>query len=403
MCRREVTWWSPRPRTISTGRRGGIRLSVRSTMPRRVKRSPWTCGCSATPQFRGPSWTPRASLWQALACTLVTWNGDYRNEYRWVTTDAQGHFALRTGHVAEGLSLDVAHGDYGYARVSLREPLGEGGRSPDLHIVLPGVARVRGVVSGRAGKGIAGVRCEPLWAYTFGVTTDAQGRFDLGLLSVPLDSRSSLLSLTPPRPVYALLMSGDQGATWAPATQTDPDHQVFYEPSRQTVTQQPGKTVDLAIRLKETELLTIRGQIVDLAGKPVPHASAYLYAGTPSAGSVDWAIPWISGGSMMLITDKPLGGSTVDAQGRFRAFVVRSDGAATQMGTRYAIGVVSDGKARKLVPDVIVPPDKHEVDVKIQIDPTVALDRHGTRSTSTGAMNLPGPVDAASRPAAPAP
>ena len=99
-------------------------------------------------------------------------------------TDPEGHFELKTGHINEALTIEAAHGQYGQGRLTV-PPLGEGGKTADLRIVLTGVVRVRGVVTDREGKPLAHIVCVADWKDGLGDVTDEQGRFDswIGSLS----------------------------------------------------------------------------------------------------------------------------------------------------------------------------------------------------------------------------
>ena len=107
---------------------------------------------------------------------------------------------------------------------------------------------------------------------------------------------------------------------------------IYYEPSRIAFTAKSGETVDLACQLKETELLTLRGRIVDMAGKPLTGASAVAFAGN-TYGWVDRVIITLNNSTMRAFYGRELGGCVVDIEGRFQLFVLRYEGDPVAAGT----------------------------------------------------------------------
>lgn len=313
----------------------------------------------------------------------ATWEGDYRDQVRTTRSDAQGRFEIATGHVDESLTLAAFHGYSGLAHVQV-QPLKIGERRNDLRITLPGTVRVKGVITDAAGRQVPRVRCSAEWVST-DVTDlcDDQGRFDLGRVPLrpqPAQGKEAAIRLWTPRPAqddgYVLFPDGHQSV---PLPAGDVTKMMFYEHTRFTFAAEPGQTVELKVTLKQSDLLTIRGRIVDAAGKGLAEASAHVFAG---AADQNWSVlvaPGMQlGGSEKGTRSRLLGGARCDAEGRFRVFVVRADGEDRPEGTLISVGLVAEGKALRLLADVIVPKDNRELDLK---DLTSSSPAAGTQPT----------------------
>lgn len=298
----------------------------------------------------------------ALVCARMDWVGDYRQEYRWVATDAQGKFAFKTAHMEESLEVQVAHGRHGLARTTIN-PLTEGAAVSGLQFSLPGTQRVRATVTTPDGKPIRNVACS---AGGSSDLTDDRGRVDLGLVSLASHEQRYALSLVPPRPYSAHTSSQDpQTGSFIPVKNPDPPTAYFIANVHEFAAE-PDQRVDLRVELKPAELLTIRGRLMDVVGRPLRNSSVHVFAGTPDDQWVIYAVPtYLQTGRLTFSRAVELGGTVVGPDGRFSVQVLRHEGEPAEKGTRYAVGVVQAGGASKLVKDVIVPADEREVDLRI--------------------------------------
>jgi protocatechuate 3,4-dioxygenase beta subunit len=300
----------------------------------------------------------------AIVGMPCTWNGDYRNQVRYVRTDAKGNFEILTGHVEEEeLRVSAFSARFGGADLAVGS-LVIGEVREGLTLTLPGAVRVRGQVVDQA-RPIAQVLCVTAPLEVSGASS-ADGRFDLGRITRHEGARPPAeLMLRAPRPSSVRWISSSYGSLIVP------DAAAYYQDATLPLKAEPGEELDLKGVLKPTDLLVIEGRVVDAGGEPVPKAKLYLFAG--NAGDKTWAdraIPQLRGEGFMspAATDKMLADEISDGDGRFRLRTVRCDGEQTTAGTRYSIGVVLDNRGVKLIKDITLADDVKLRDVKIEVE-----------------------------------
>lgn len=298
------------------------------------------------------------------------WWGDYRNQNRYVRTNNRGEFEIVTGHVDSDTVYLAAFSARGGLRTQELANLNEGEERNDVKVTLPGAVRVRGIVTDDAGKPVRDVVCAG-GMYGVNATTDADGKFDLGWLTLPVDEKAKMeLAVRSPRPAFV------NGIFSADAGKVDPKAQVYFEDKTVPLQEDKtfatsalhGKELDLKIALKPTDLLTIDGGVTDAKGEPAKDVRLYLFAGNAKDETWKEQVLPSNHNRFIAITDKLITNATTDAKGRFTLRAVRFDGEATATGTRYSIGIVADNKAVKLVKDVVLPADGKQREVLIKLD-----------------------------------
>jgi len=303
----------------------------------------------------------------ALVVIRSTWLGDYRDQNRYVRTDGHGRFAIATGHTGERLPLVAYSGRHGLGRVQL-PPLEPGQVHDGVLLTLPGAARVRGIVTGPAGRPIKGVVCTIGHVYSISATTGAGGRFDLGRVPCAPGARPKPPAVfhAPRPPTYSF----DSVSRPVRSLETAPR---FFHHRRLGVDLRPDRDLDLIVRLEPAQLLCLHGTVVDRGGRPIPGAKVLLLTG--DANEANWrhtVSPVGMGGSLdMRRRATTLGATKTDDKGRWRFLTVRENGEAMPMGdrhtdwTRYCIGVATAAGNHMLVRNIVVPPGQTRLERKI--------------------------------------
>jgi protocatechuate 3,4-dioxygenase beta subunit len=304
----------------------------------------------------------------AIVGTLVTWNGDYRNQGRWVKTDASGRFEIQTGHVSESLTVEAFSSEHGGSQMQVESPAA-GKSKRDLKFTLPGAQRVRGVVVDEQGRGIPDVLCEIDGPGRTIVFSDAQGKFDFGQMSLRAQGVLPLPAVTfqPPRPSRGFLRiaMSDQMLDGR-----NLDAMQFYREQETVIPPAAAGNAEMKVVLGRTQLLHIRGQFVDHDGHAVANAVVYLFAGNAGDQWHELVMPKMGRDDAILMgdQDKWLAGIRSDNNGQFDIPIVRADGEATDKGTKFSIGIGVGGKPRQLVKDLLIPSDAGALDLKINVD-----------------------------------
>jgi hypothetical protein len=295
-----------------------------------------------------------------------TWDGDYRDQNRYVLTDADGRFDIATGHAAAGdadRNDDAVHvaafsSRHGRADVEVR-PLAAGEVRDGVTLTLRGAARVRGTVASPAGKPVAGVQCVAGEANVTAYTDD-RGRFDLGWL--PLIKRKEdgrpALEFRAPRPPAGAMAPGAAIIVADPvAGHPQREADAWYQDATKPFDAAAGAEVDLNIALEPTDLLTFEGRVATPDGRPAAGARVFLFAGNAGADTwLDAAMPNVMSSTVVIIHDRLLTQGAADEQGNWRLRAVRADGEAAASGeTRYSVGVVLPPRDGVLVRDVRLP------------------------------------------------
>jgi hypothetical protein len=177
-----------------------------------------------------------------------------------------------------------------------------------------------------------------------------------------LPENSKALSLRAPRPAAVFAIVSNY------SSKVVPDAPTYYRDATSSFDAKPNAELDLKITLEPTDLLILKGRVIDAEGRPVKGAKLFLFSGNASDTWTDQAIPNFRGGSIKISEDRMLVSATTDADGKYQLKTVRFDGEVTKAGTRYSIGVVIGDEGKKLVPDIVLSPNKRERNVEIQLD-----------------------------------
>ena len=318
----------------------------------------------------------------ALVSILSTWEGDYRDQYRALPTDADGKFQIYTGHVGESLRLEAFSPRLGLAGLQL-EPIAQGQQRKAITLTLPGAMRFKGEIVDADGKPIPNVGATAQWGYEVSDLTNDRGRFDLGWVSLRPDMKDHPLKLQPPRPQRGYIIGGDP-TSGVPI----PLDGSFFATATQVIAPKPSELIDIRVALEQTELLTITGHVVGADGNAVELASIALFAGNAKPDT------WINatgasdmgGGRLNVISDRRVASAQTGPDGSFKIQVVREDGAKTPPGTLFSVGAAKQvqrpnetgtrgrvaGTVRimfgKLLTDLVFPDGQRQLDVTLKLE-----------------------------------
>lgn len=190
----------------------------------------------------------------ALVCIRSHYHSD-RSRHALVYTDKEGRFELYSGFYEYNYgSLEAYHPMVGTGWQHL-DRLSPGQVTEDITLQAYGSARVSGRVTDGDGKPLAGIRC--LFAHRISImdTTDADGRYDLGM--VPLWSNDPEqpdlypICFLPPRPKATFV--GEPPAEPGP----------FYVEQGHWLKLLPDDVAEQDARLQETRRLVLMGAVGD--------------------------------------------------------------------------------------------------------------------------------------------
>jgi protocatechuate 3,4-dioxygenase beta subunit len=318
----------------------------------------------------------------ALVCIQSVLMGDYRSEYRYVAADERGRFTINTAHVSfsDGkLWLAAYSSEQGIGMTEVG-PLISGQVAEDVVVKLGSAARVRGTLADPQGRPIKDFACVVDYGYPIYETTDEHGQFDFGLVPLHFGARPPpSVTFMPPRP-YRLL--GLLGGVPEAAQKPDETEPQYYQYKRVKLEPKPGNDVNLAVTLESAQLLELTGTILDSQQRPVSGAKVYLFTGDATDATWLTAVPsFRDTGSRgeYFISATLLNSAVADEHGHFKFLAVREKGEGMPMGgpntdwKKYCVGVRSaDSKRGKLVREVVVPEDKNQLDLTINL-PDLAL------------------------------
>jgi protocatechuate 3,4-dioxygenase beta subunit len=314
----------------------------------------------------------------AIVGMPCTWDGDYRDQNRYVLTDPEGRFDIATGHAAGGadrndepVHVAAFSSRHGLADVEIR-PLTAGEVRDGVTLTLSGAARVRGAVKSPGGKPVAGVQCVAAEANVTTFTDDG-GRFDLGW--IPLIKRAEdgrpTLQFRAPRPPAGPIAAGAALIVADPvAGHPQRESDAWYQDATRPLDATAGAEVDLNVALEPTELLMFEGRVATRDGRPAAGARVFLFAG--NAGADTWlgaVMPNVGSSRVVTVNERLLTQGAADEQGNWRLRAVRADGEATAAGgTRFSVGVVLPPRDGQLVRNVRLPAGASGRELDILVD-----------------------------------
>ena len=183
-------------------------------------------------------------------------------------TDEQGRFS-ESVPARSKRALQAFSPKYGYGVTQLPE-----GKYSELdssvEIRLNGMARIRGVLQGPLGEPVADVRL-------LDTTSGDSGRFDAGLLPVPLSPEGFKIDLYLPRPDPGFSYWLDE----AERKKNDGKRSYYYA-TPTFVTASYGDDIHLDVTLVKAPLRELHGTLVSPDGTPEPGISVFVYAGMPT-------------------------------------------------------------------------------------------------------------------------
>ncbi len=317
----------------------------------------------------------QADLPGALVAMPSAQTAAYREDSRFVATDAKGDFMIATGYFDTSLSLEAYLPWHGLGRV-MAGPLASGEVSKPYTIKLPGATRISGIVTDPKGRPIEDVVCLVQWVYPISGATGADGRFDLGRVSLPSGRRTSPITYRAPRP--------GRGDAWGTTYSFDSKYYEvtsrakapqFYDHRQLMPVLSQGRGAAIKVVLQPTRLLEITGRVVDAKDAPVADARVVLFTGDATLKAwrrrIDsWKRSTLDIGPGVT----SIGGAQTDKEGRWRFWTVRENGVATPIGgrrtdwTRFCVGVrIMKTNQLHLVRDIVVPKDNPRRELTITL------------------------------------
>jgi hypothetical protein len=304
--------------------------------------------------------------------------GDYRKEFRFVRADWEGNYVIATGQTAR-VTLAAFSPKEGLNEVQVTPVPGQVQRLPAVR--LPGAVHVKGVVTDRAGKGLADVQCQANTATLSIVASGRDGLFDLGQVS---RGGISQLTFTPPEvwtesPVYPLAT----GVSMAPRDET-----TYYLPATKGLSEEkPEASVEEHVVLEKGDLIEFTGVVMQSDGTPAANVDVDLL--TSNAKPETWLnfvhpAPRIRGG--IVETGKiedyvmRLGRAKTDAQGRWTIRQVVEQGRLSTIHfmpgvplglDSVCLGIYLDGTKNGLVRAIGVPKAAGKVEIPFQFGKAV--------------------------------
>jgi len=292
-------------------------------------------------------------------------------------TDAQGAFELLTAGPYGKRSI-YAFSPSGGAGKSVVESVREGGTREVEPIQLSGTARINGKVLESSGEGLKGIvvtlsgRLEP---YDI---TDADGRFDLGLVPLPEAAGKDkyFVRFVAPRPHDGGLNVSPRDGVRFPAKIPEPGTKFFHH---KAVAAEPahGEVVTLDVVLDRAELITFTGRVMDHSGDALPKANVILFAG--NASNDTWRIELHfeerMTGEVTNLSDNPLCRTITDEDGRWTMCVVRETAEGLKPislgrvadASRLSLGVEGPDGESMLIHDIVLDNDETEKQIDVTL------------------------------------
>ena len=298
--------WDRVEAPVEPGGRGFLSLEM--------KRAATIAGRVLTPEGKSAA--------NALVGTRAFWDTTTdADQYRLVRADGEGRFFMTTGRLGEDEPV-IAVSPEGIGRLRPGK-LAEGETVEDAVITLAGATRVRGLVRDKAGAPLPSVWVEGV----SNASTDAAGRFDLGLVPRRERDVENTVVFRPPRPDRGGINSWRDDGSREPA-KLPAEGERFFHPRSVAPGPAPGAQTGLDVVLDPAALLTFSGRVLDDAGKPVPRAHVILLSGNADAASLRHALhpedAMLNSGGIDLSSRSPALCRTVaDGNGRWTMRVVR--------------------------------------------------------------------------------
>ena len=312
----------------------------------------------------------------AMVATRMLAVPDYREQYAHVRTAADGRFCLLTGRFGHSLPLAAYSSRDGLATAQVR-PLQPGQIADGLVLRLPGAASIKGRVTDPEGRPIKDVVCSVEDVYTVSAITGADGRFDLGRITLTARPESPRrIVFRAPRP-----------------SSRDPDErqQYYYHQivSRKVLRDGAAK---LDVKLQPTQLLKFSGVVTDGKGAPLAGAGVWLLTGEATGGKwLDVVRPPRSGSIDIrsVASGTCLASTRTGKDGRWTIWTVREDrSAALLVGretdwTKYCVGIKSK-HLRVLVRGIVVPREDPVVALPVKLEEgSPEVQEHAPRAPTT--------------------
>lgn len=298
----------------------------------------------------------------ALVDIRAHWCYECRDQSRYVEADQRGRFAITTGHLDAPLDLVAYSARHGlaYAKVA---PVVSGEVRESPHMQLPGAARVRGVVTDGKGRPVKDVLCLIERLITVADHTDANGRFDLGRVSLRHGFwRPYAVTFRAPRPqrrgYYGTTKSFDIKYYTVKGRDTAPQ---FFHHRRLDFVPKPVGQVRLNVVLEPTQLLELTGMVVDDRGDTIQGAKVHLFTGDARPETWLKTLNPVMTRGILPVYDTVLNGTRTGNDGRWKFWTVREKGPGNPIGgwradwTKYCVGVQAPGGGSKLVRNIVVP------------------------------------------------
>lgn len=326
---------------------------------------------------------PVAGAWLAMPTGR---RGAIHQEATTAWSDEQGRFTLGTGRFDQPLTLEAFSPTHGFARVQLERVTANERR--EVQPRLGGIVRLTGQVVDDQGQLIADAHCFVRHPQQFGVHSDTEGRFDLGLAPLPPDEQPLQLGVRPRRPPVGGVGYNPRTSRFVVQQADDVRERRYYVPRQLDLAAEHGQHVTAEVTLEQTQLLTIEGRVVDAQGEPAPGTNLYLFAGNalPEVWAREHARPFENmARSTITIPDQspPLVTLTNEDDGTFVFHVLRLDGEvvadpqgvdeadARRPTVGFSLGVLPPGVAdadAMLIEDIQFTPDQHDQQLTVQID-----------------------------------
>jgi protocatechuate 3,4-dioxygenase beta subunit len=295
-----------------------------------------------------------------------TWEGDYRNQNRYVFADDEGRFTISTGHlggVDEPPGLSAYSSEHGLARVDIKGLAS--GEQRNVTLQLGGAVDIKGRITDPEGQPIRDMVCLTEYNYSIWNSTDANGQFYLGRVALPVRGGPSFrVEFRAPRPQRGELCNWmypfDSALYAVDQRETAPK---FFTHKNVELEPQSAEQINLNVVLQPAKLLEITGTVIDPEGKAVQGAKVYLLTGDANEASWLEVVDPQPTGNIKRIMGTKLAGTLADENGRWRFWTVQETG-PVYMGsrdtdwTKYCIGVQGPDGLNRLVRDIVVPEDE---------------------------------------------
>jgi len=199
-----------------------------------------------------------------------------------VRTDKHGRYTLRSGEsgrVNGYLSLGVYSENSGRGERSF-EGLTLGETYERIDIQIGGTIEIKGTVHAPDGTPLPNVKVESGHNTFHFRYTDAEGRFDFGILPLePKIQKPPRLTFLPSRPTFCFGQGGSSREH--EVNPPIPPGTTFYHHKRCELSI-AAPVHDVSVTLEPAEWITLKGALTDSEGLPVDKGTVFLFAGNPT-------------------------------------------------------------------------------------------------------------------------